>query len=155
MKYIFFILFLLFHGSLFSQSRTELEEQRKKTIDEISYIYNLLQATSRERQQSVNSLSIVSNRLALREKVLSGMREEISLLNFRIELNTLAVSMMENDLAVLKRDYAQAIVNSYKTMKGYPLMVYILSAKDFNQGLIALLLKVSYLWKTSKFVAKF
>jgi septal ring factor EnvC (AmiA/AmiB activator) len=62
------------------------------------------------------------------------MREEISLLSFRIELNTTAISMMESDLEILKQDYAKAIVNSYKTMKGYPLMVYILSAKDFNQG---------------------
>jgi len=136
MKYIsvILILFGLFQGILFSQSRAELEEQRKKTMDEISYIDNLLQATSRERQQNINSLSIVSNRLALREKVLAGMREEISLLNLRIGLNTTAISMMENDLTVLKQDYAKAIVNSYKTIKGYPLLAYILSAKDFNQG---------------------
>ena len=135
MKYIPVIfLFFLFQNALFSQSRAELEEQRKKTLDEISYIDNLLQTTSRERQQSVNSLSIISNRLALRERVLAGIREEISLLNNRIGLNTLAISMMENDLTVLKQDYAKAIVNSYRTVKGYPLMVYILSAKDFNQG---------------------
>jgi septal ring factor EnvC (AmiA/AmiB activator) len=42
--------------------------------------------------------------------------------------------MMENDLEVLKRDYANTVVNTYKTMKGYPVLVYILSAKDFNQG---------------------
>ena len=136
MKYISVIavLFCLFQSALFSQSRADLEEQRRKTIDEISYIDNLLQTTSRERQESINSLSIISNRLVLRERVLSGMREEISLLNYRIELNTVALSMMEDDMVVLKQDYAKAVVNSYKTMKGYPLMVYVLSAKDFNQG---------------------
>jgi len=135
-RYILVILFLIFffQSALFSQSRAELEEQRRKTIDEISYIDNLLQNVSRERQQSVNSLSLISNRLASRERVLAGMREEISLLSFRIELNTTAISMMESDLTVLKRDYAEAVVNAYKTQKGYPLMVYVLSAKDFNQG---------------------
>jgi len=136
MKYIsvILILFGLFQGVLFSQSRAELEEQRRRTMDEISYIDNLLQTTSRERQQNINSLSIISNRLALREKALAGIREEISLLNLRIGLNTTAISMMENDLTVLKQDYAKAIVNSYKTQKGYPLLAYIFSAKDFNQG---------------------
>ena len=136
MKYISVILFLfwMFQGVLFSQSRTELEEQRRRTIEEISYVDNLLKTTSQERQEGVRSLSIISNMLTLRERVLSGMREEIALLSYRIELNTMAISMMENDLAVLKQDYAKAIVNSYKTMKGYPIMVYILSAKDFNQG---------------------
>jgi septal ring factor EnvC (AmiA/AmiB activator) len=103
-------------------------------MDEISYINNLLTTTSREAQQNINSLSIISNRITLREKAIAGMREEISLLNNRISLNTLAITMMENDLTVLKQDYAKAIVNSYKTVKGYPLMVYILSARDFNQG---------------------
>jgi septal ring factor EnvC (AmiA/AmiB activator) len=131
---VILFLFWLFLNTLFSQSRAELEAQRKKTMDELSYIDNLLQTTSRERQQNINSLSIISNRLALREKVLAGMREEISLLNSRIGLNTLAISMMENDLTVLKQDYAKAVVNSYRTLKGYPLMVYILSANDFNQG---------------------
>ena len=136
MKYTSAILFLfwIIQGVLFSQSRAELEEQRKKTIDEISYVDNLLKTTSKERQESLKSLSMVSNRLALREKVLTGMKEEISLISYRIELNTTALSMMESDLNVLKRDYAQAILNSYKTMKGYPNLVYILSAKDFNQG---------------------
>ena len=147
MRYICVILlFFLFQGSLFSQSRADLETQRRKTIDEISYIDNLLQTTSKERQESMNSLSIVSNRLVLRERVLSGMKEEISLLSFRIELNTMAVSMMENDLAVLKQDYAKAVVNSYKTMKSYPVMVYILSAKDFNQGYK----RVKYLQQVAK-----
>ena len=136
MKYISVILFLFwfFQGAVFSQSRAELEEQRKKTIEEISYVDNLLKTTSQERQESAKSLSIISNKLVLRERVLSGMKEEISLLNSRIELNTIAISMMESDLAILKQDYAITVVNSYKTMKGYPAIVYILSAKDFNQG---------------------
>jgi len=148
MKYISVILFLfwLFQGVLFSQSRAELEEQRRKTIEDISYVDNLLKAASQERSESMKSLSIISNMLVLRERVLSGMKEEISLLSFRIELNTMAISMMEDDLTVLKRDYANAVLNSYKTMKGYPVMVYILSAKDFNQGYK----RVKYLQQVAK-----
>jgi len=148
MKYIsvILLLFWLFQGILFSQSRAELEEQRRKTIEEISYVDNLLKTTSVERQEGIKSLSIISNMLVLRERVLSGMREEISLIVYRIELNTMALSMMEDDLAVLKQDYAKAIVSSYKTMKGYPVMVYILSAKDFNQGYK----RVKYLQQVAK-----
>jgi septal ring factor EnvC (AmiA/AmiB activator) len=147
MRYISVIaLFFLFQSALFSQSMADLEAQRRRTIDEISYIDNLLQTTSKERQESMNSLSIVSNRLVLRERALSGMKEEISLLNYRIELNTVALAMMEDDLVVLKRDYAQAVVNAYKTMKGYPVMVYVLSAKDFNQGYK----RVKYLQQVAK-----
>lgn len=149
MKHVLSILFLswLFYGTLFSQSRAELEAQRRKTIEEISYVDNLLKTTSKEITESIKSVSIISNKLVLRERVLSGMQQEISLLNYRIELNTTALSMMESDLAALRQDYAKAIVNSYKTMKGYPMLVYILSAKDFNQGYK----RVKYLQQVAEF----
>jgi hypothetical protein len=42
--------------------------------------------------------------------------------------------MMESDLVALKNDYEKSILNSYKLKKAYPDIVYIMSAKDFNQG---------------------
>ncbi|MCX6300923.1 MAG: peptidoglycan DD-metalloendopeptidase family protein [Bacteroidia bacterium] len=62
------------------------------------------------------------------------MGDEILLLNERIELNRIAIEMMENDIIALKEDYSRAIVNSYKSKKSNPDIIYILSAKDFNQG---------------------
>ena len=128
------LLFWLIPGVLFSQTRSDLEAQRKKAIEEISYVDNLLKTTAQEKTETMKSLSIVSNKLVLRERVITGMQQEISLLSQRIDLNSLAVSMMETDLEDLKKDYAQAVVNSYRTTKGYPIMIYILSARDFNQG---------------------
>ena len=137
------ILFITLNG----QSKAELEERRKKTIDEIAYVDDLLKSTSKEKSESMKSLSIISRKLNLREVVLSGMMEELSLLNYRIELNTLAVNIMEKDLLDLKEDYARAVVNSYRSKKGNPELVYILSAEDFNQGYK----RLKYLQQVTKF----
>ena len=75
------------------------------------------------------------------------MKQEISLLTERISYNTLAISMMESDLINLKNEYTKAVVNSYKTQKGYPELVYLLSAKDFNQGYK----RLKYLQQVTKF----
>ncbi len=75
------------------------------------------------------------------------MREEIDLLSERIDLNNLAISMMEDDLVRLKDEYAKAVVNSYKSQKGNPELVYILSARDFNQGYK----RLKYLQQVTKF----
>ncbi len=116
------------------QSRKELEDQRNKTLEEITYVDNLLKETAKEKSTSINQLKIIGNKLVLRENVISGMREEINLITERIYMNTIAVDMMEKDLIVMRRDYARTIVNSYKARKGNPELGYILSAKDFNQG---------------------
>lgn len=116
------------------QSRKELEEQRKKTLEEISYVDNMIRETEKQKSTGISDIRIIGNRLNLRESIISGLREEINLLNERIELNTLAVDLMSKDLETLKDEYARTIVNSYKSGKGYPEIGYLLSARDFNQG---------------------
>jgi len=149
MRYLFsafLFCFLLFPG-LKAQSKKELEEKRNKTLEEIVYVDNLLKSTEKEKSESINAIKIIGNKLTLRETVITGMRQEISLLNDRIDLNTIAIEMMERDLVVLKKDYARAVINSYRTQKSNPELVYILSAKDFNQGYK----RLKYLQQVTKF----
>jgi murein hydrolase activator len=149
MKYL--VLFVIFIFNFFSlsigQTKAELEEKRTKTLNEISYVDNLLKSTAKEKSESMNAIKIIGNKLNLRETVITGMRQEIFLISDRIELNTIAIEMMERDLVKLKSDYARAIVNSYRSEKGNPELVYILSAKDFNQGYK----RLKYLQQVAKF----
>jgi septal ring factor EnvC (AmiA/AmiB activator) len=133
---IFLLIFLstIFIRPAFTQSRKELEDQRKKTLEEIEYVDNLIKETTKEKSTGIDQLRIIGNKLNLRENVIFGMKEEIRLLTERINLNTFAIDLMEKDLLSIKNDYARTIVNSYKAKKGNPEIVYILSAKDFNQG---------------------
>jgi septal ring factor EnvC (AmiA/AmiB activator) len=148
MKYLVILFLGLIVSTLLSgQSRKELEEQRKKTLEEITYVDNLLSETAKEKTTGLNQLRIIGNKLVLRESVISDMRKEIQLLDERIKLNTLAVGLMENDLVILRKDYARTIVNSYKAGKGNPELGYILSAKDFNQGYK----RLKYLQQVTKF----
>jgi septal ring factor EnvC (AmiA/AmiB activator) len=143
---IFNMVFLFACAISGAQTRAEIEEQRKKNLEEIAYVDNLLISTSKEKSASLNALKILGNKLNLRESVIKGMGEEINLLNERIELNRLAIEMMEEDLIKLRREYSNAIINSYKSKKSNPELVFILSAKDFNQGYK----RVKYLQQVTK-----
>lgn len=137
MKKVFFIAFvlILIHQEiLFGQSRKELEEERKKALDEIAYVDNLLKQTAKEKTQTLNELKIIEKKLNLRESVLKGLLAEIRMLSDRIELNNSAIEMMEHDLAGMKKEYGIALLRSFRISKGTSEVAYILSAKDFNQG---------------------
>lgn len=138
---------ILFMSSVLGQSRKELEEQRKKTLEEIGYVDNLLKETEKEKSSGINQIKIIGNKLTLRENVIYGYRAEINLLNERIELNSLALDIMETDLVAMRKQYAQTIVNAYKAKKGNPELGFILSAKDFNQGYK----RIKYLQQITKF----
>jgi len=128
------IILLINAAILSGQTKAELEEQRKKTLEEISYVDGMLQTTEKQKIEGMNALRMLGNKLYLRESVIRSMGEEINLLNDRIEIKRIALDMMEDDLTVLKNDYQRAIINSYKSKKINPEIVYLLSAKDFNQG---------------------
>jgi len=130
------ILLLIFFplSCLFGQTKSELEEKRKKTLEEIGYVDDMLKSTEKQKDESMNAVKIIGKKLNLRESVIRDMKDEIDLISQRIELNTLAIDMMEADLLVLKRDYSNAVVNSYKSQKLNTELIYVLSAKDFNQG---------------------
>lgn len=149
MKYIIFLnlLFWVFLCGLTAQTKAELEEKRNATLNEITYVDNMLKATARKKEESMSAVKIIGNKLNLRESVIRGMRDEINLVTERIDLNTLAINMMESDLVDLKNDYARAVLNSYKLQKENPELVYILSAKDFNQGYK----RLKYLQQITKF----
>jgi len=149
MKRAFVITLLLvsFIWDVKSQSRKDLEEQRKKTLEEITYVDNLLKETAKEKNESLNELKIIGKKLNLRESILKGLQEEIMLISNRIELNTLAINMMESDLSILKEDYQKAVLNSFRSQKANSEIGYILSAKDFNQGYK----RLKYLQQIAKF----
>ncbi len=149
MKCLLITVFLLCTAGIVveGQTKAELEEKRKRTLEEINYVDNLLKTTAREKTESMSAVKIIGRKLDLRESVITGMREEINLISERIDLNNIAIDMMESDLVVLKREYARAVVNSYKSQKGNPDVIYILSAKDFNQGYK----RLKYLQQITKF----
>jgi len=134
-RHLILILSFLFAAvGAHAQSRSELEDRRKKTLEEIEYVDNLLKQTTKEKTESLGQLSILSRKMNLRSDIIEGLREEIELLEYRIELNSLAISLMEDDLELLIKEYEKAIMHAQRVSKGQPEIAYIFSAKDLNQG---------------------
>ena len=130
-------IFVVLAASLYSlegQSRAELEELRKKNLQEIEYVDKMLKTTASQKSEYLNELRVIGKKLGLREKLINEYGQEISLLEYRISLNSLAIEMLEQDLNDLKSKYANSILSAYKATKGTPAVAFILSSADFNQG---------------------
>ena len=133
-RIIFILIISVISVRFYAQTKTELEEARTKTLEEIAYVDNMLKSTAEQKTAGINELKILGNKVTLRENIIRGLAEEIDLMNEKIDINILAIEMMESDLVKLKEDYARAIQNSYKLKKSFPDIIFIMSAKDFNQG---------------------
>ncbi|MGB4291524.1 MAG: peptidoglycan DD-metalloendopeptidase family protein [Bacteroidales bacterium] len=134
-------------SGLLGQTRKELEEQKKKTLEEIAYVDNLIKETAKKKSSSLNDLRILNNKINLQENIINDLQKESEIVNERIELNKLAIKLMEEDLKKVKQEYERAVINTYKATKRYPWIIYVLSAKDFNQGYK----RLKYLQQLSKY----
>ena len=144
---VFVCLIVLTSSPIFAQSRSSLEEQRKKALADIEYVDGLLKSTTSDKNASMSELKVLNTKVRSRESVIAGMNDEIALIKSHIETNHLAIDMMEADLVDLRNDYKNAVTSYYKSSKKNNPWVYILSAKDFNQGYK----RLRYLQQMSKF----
>jgi len=146
-KLFILILIGLYPVVLTGQTRAELEEMRKKNLQEIEYVNRMLKTTASQKKDNINELRVIGKQLNLRENLINEYGQEIGLLEYRIGLNRIALEMLEQDLNNLKKEYAWAIVSAYKATKGTPALAFILSSSDFNQGYK----RLKYIQQTAKY----
>ena len=132
--FYFFIFFLVFKSTCFSQTKQELEQERLKTLREIEYSTKLLDKTSEKRKAEINYIYLINRRIKLRESLLSNIEKEIVKIDTLINGNLSVISSLETDLRKLKEQYAKMIYYAYKNRSSYQKLSFILSSNSFNQA---------------------
>ncbi len=133
-KNIIYLLLFVSTISLQAQTRSELEKKHKKTQEEIKYTNNLLKQTQRDKKISMNQLMILNKKIAARQELVNTITTEVQSLDGKIDENQQNINSLEKNLQHLKQNYAKMIVFAYKTRTSYDKLMFILSAKDFNNA---------------------
>jgi len=133
-KYILFFILLFFSFCGYTQTREELEKKHKKTQEEIKYTNNLLKQTRRDKKISMNQLVILNKKINVRQELINTISGEITNIDNKINENSDNINKLEGNLKQLKQNYAKMIVFAYKTRSSYDKLLFILSAKDFNNA---------------------
>ena len=118
----------------FAQSRTELEEKKKKNLEEIENTTSLLKQTEETKKENIGQIQIINRRINLREQIITSIEQETELLEQEINEKTRLVADMETDLESLKKEYEKNILFSYKNRNKYDRMIFLFSAENFNQA---------------------
>jgi septal ring factor EnvC (AmiA/AmiB activator) len=119
---------------LSSQSRKDLEADKKKVEEEIKYTNKLLEATRKTRESSLNALTILENKVAKREELIAAMNREIYFLDIQVSQYGDSVRILKDDLEELKEEYASMIYFAYKNRNLYNRIMFIFASEDFNQA---------------------
>lgn len=129
--------FILLFSQLPGQAtRAELEKQRKKTEEQIAVTKKILKDTKNKKQQSLKEITALARLIESRESLLQTINDEISLVSRDVEYKKDEIDSLNTQIDLEKKNYAKAIVQSYKSKKVYNNALYLFTAKSFNQWLL-------------------
>ncbi len=116
------------------ESKAKLETKKKKLEDEIAYNKQLLEETRHNKNASVNQLNLLKKQIENREALLDEINLGIDSLNRVIRDNDEMLAKQDENLQVLKSEYARIIYHEWKMRNSYDRLLFVFSARDFNQA---------------------
>uniref|UniRef100_UPI0040483E69 murein hydrolase activator EnvC family protein n=1 Tax=Mariniflexile sp. TaxID=1979402 RepID=UPI0040483E69 len=133
---ILLLSFLLFSTFLFSQSakQEELEARRQELRLEIQKINQLrLENKSKEKSQ-LTLIQDFNHKIKVLDNLIKVTNQQANLINRDINYNQDKISSLRDELKVLKGDYADMMVKSYKSKNEQSRIMFLLSADNFKQA---------------------
>ncbi len=143
-----FLVFLLLIPALSTaqKSKSELEQEKKENLRRIAEAERILEETASQKQVTLGQLQALNQQIKARQSLINSIASEIKILDGEISDLSIVVSALQNDLKNLKQEYADQIYASYKSNKGNSRLMFLFSAKNFNQ----LLQRLKYLEQYSE-----
>ena len=140
---LFLLLILLFLSAPLCAQKTksQLEREKKENLRKIAEAEKILIETSTQKKVTLGQLQALNQKINARESLIRSLGSEVRILNAEISDLSAVASSLQNDLKTLKEEYADQIYASYKASKGKSKLMFLFSAKSFNQ----LLQRLKYL----------
>ena len=136
-----FVLFtlLLFAYSLnsYSQSssQSDLELKRIELTKEINNIQKLISSSKNKKKLVVENIQNLNYKLDLQNEVIKIINNELNIISASIIYNQSVINQLFKSQELLKSQYADMILRSYKTRSKTGKLMFIFSSSNFQQAL--------------------
>jgi len=129
-------LFFIFLSTLaWSQlTQEELEQRKIKIQEEIQEKERMLQEVRGKEKSVTKLLQIQKEKIGLKQKLIYTTEKQAKLLSNNMYINQVEINKLKKDLVVLKEDYAEMIVKSYKSRSQQSRAMFLLSSENFLQA---------------------
>jgi len=136
MKRFFLLLLLLvgIGGQAIAQTRSELEKERQQIEQQILQINKNLNQSQSQKQSVIDKVQTINQRIDAAERLVRINNREANILSREIEANAQAIDKLRSELKQLKTEYAQMVVDAYKSKSSQNRIMFLLSSDNFLQA---------------------
>ena len=129
---VFSLLTIIF--SLHAQSVKELEIQRKQTLQRLETTSKMLKETKSSKRSSLTKLTIINKNINERKTLIKNISSEIGQLDVQMVQLDHEKTKLLSKLETLKHDYAKLVEEAHLNQSFYTKVMFVLSAKSFDQS---------------------
>ncbi len=115
------------------KTKQQLEQEKKENLRKIAETEKILTETSSQKKVTLGQLQALNQQINARESLISSLGSQITLLDDEIFDLAAVANALQNDLKTLKEEYAAQIYATYKANRGNKKLMFLFSAKSFNQ----------------------
>ena len=135
-KFLLSLIFICTTSLLWSQGsqQEKLEERKAQIQKEIRENESLLQTVKKKEKSAVNVVIVQSTKIKLKEKLINTTEKQTKLLGNDMYINQVQINKLKKELVILKENYAEMIVKSYKSRSAESRAMFLLSSENFLQA---------------------
>ena len=128
------ILVLLSLGVMTSQTVSELQQRKKKALEDLELTSNLIEKTSKSKTKSLTQLNLLNAEIKQRQSVINTLNAEIRGINKDLNKLRNETNKLQQQLDTLKKEYSILMYHTYFKKSKYEELMFVLSAKDFAES---------------------
>ena len=129
-----FTLTLCGKGYTQSASQKQLEARRLKLEKEINEANSILTLTNNKQKSVSSQVEDLRYKINIRKNLIRVTNDQANLLSRLISKNSKEVNQLKSQLELLKKDYAEMVVKSYKSKSIHSRLMFLFSSENFKQA---------------------
>ena len=129
------LILLLLQSTTFAQSRKELEQRKKQTLEQLATTNKLLKETRKTQKSTINQINLLNRSIEQTNELITNLNDEITAINRDIDTLRIEKHGVETQLKRVQRRYAEMLRRSEIQRRHFSPILFILSSENLPQAL--------------------
>ena len=131
---IILLLIVLLSSSLSSQTKQDLENQKKQIQEDIKKIELKLKTNSKQKKLIVSNAEDINYKIKLQQNLINNINSQLNLILREIDRNENRLSDLKQRELILKDELSKMLLSAYKKKSNLNKLMFVFSSTSFQQA---------------------
>ena len=131
---IILLVIVLISSSLSSQTKQDLENQKKQIQEDIKKIELKLKTNSKQKKLIVSNAEDINYKIKLQENLINNINSQLNLILREIDRNENRLSDLKQRELTLKDELSKMLLSAYKKKSNLNKLMFVFSSTSFQQA---------------------